>query len=258
MIKTKDSPSQWLIFPQKCVNPKLTLFCFPYAGGGASIFRTWPKHLPDHIEICAVQLPGRENRLRDQPFTDLRSLAEAILEIMPPYLDNPFAFLGHSLGAVIAFELAHLMRRRLDLTPDALFVSARIAPHLPEPETVHLLSDTALLKRLIEYNGTPEHVLQNSELMSLLLPMIRADFEVNETYIFSEDESLSCPIFAFRGAQDKIMTYDEVIAWREQTTGSFTLRTIPGDHFFIHQSEDIFLQILAYDLKQLLQKQKIS
>lgn len=258
MFTNMNSPvitrSEWLIFPKPNPQAKLRLFCFPYAGGGASVFRSWSDHLPAQVEICAVQLPGRENRLKDMPFTRLAPLAQAIAAELPLYLDRPFALFGHSLGAAIAFEVASLLRQREGVLPVCLFASGRVAPHLPDPEMIHHLPDNLFIDRLRDYNGTPEDILQNDELMHFLLPMLRADFEVNETYISTQSKLLDCPIYAFRGSQDDIMTFEEVAAWGEQTNDSFTLRTIPGDHFFIHSAQDLFLQILAYDIRKLLSK----
>jgi len=252
-MKTTDG--KWFIFPEPIPQAELRLFCFPYAGGGASAFRSWPNYLPGQVEVCAVQLPGRENRLKDSPFTRLEPLVQAFMEVLPPYLDLPFALFGHSLGAAAAFELARQLRREYDLTSVCLFASARVAPQLPNRESpVYRLSDAALIDRLRHFNGTPDCILQDAQLMRSLLPLLRADFEVNETYVCTPDEPLNCPIFAFRGSKDEIMTYDEVAAWREQTNSLFTLRTIPGDHFFIHNAKELFLQILAYDLRQLLHK----
>lgn len=251
----KITNSKWFVLPKPTSQAKLRLFCFPYAGGGASAFGPWSNYLPAQVEVCAVQLPGRESRLEDPPFTKLQPLVQDLIEVFPPYLDLPFALFGHSLGAVIAFELARQLRQKYDLLPVCLFASARIAPQLPNRESpVYRLSDTALVDRLRDFNGTPECILQDRQLMKWFLPLLRADFEVNETYVYTPDKPLDCLISAFRGSKDTIVTYDEVTAWREQTSSSFTLRTIPGDHFFIQSAEELLLQILAYDLRQLLRK----
>jgi medium-chain acyl-[acyl-carrier-protein] hydrolase len=252
----KATNSRWFIFPNSALQAKLRLFCFPYAGGGASAFRSWPDHLPDQVGVCAVQLPGRENRLTDPPFTRLEPLVRDLVEVLPPYLDLPFALFGYSLGAAIAFELARQLCQKHGLTPLSLFVSARVAPHLPDPESppVHRLSDAALIDRLRRYNATPEHILQNDELMGLILPTLRADFEINETYICTPGEPLSCPIYTFTGSKDETLTHSQVAAWREQTSDLFVLRTLPDGHFFIHDTRELFLQILANDLQQLLHR----
>ncbi len=244
--------NKWFVFPKPNPQAKLRLFCLPYSGSGAFGFRNWPENLPAHIEVCAIQLPGRENRLRERPFTRLQPLIEAIMEEIPPYLDKRFALFGHSLGALIAFEMARKLYR-YDLIPECVIVSGRGAPQCPTRETpIHALSDDQFIQRLREFNGTPEAVLRNEELMCLLLPVLKADFAINETYIHTEDLLLSCPISAYRGAQDPNTPFDDVVAWREQTSGNFTLRTLPGDHFFIHQAADLFWRMLNYDLSQAL------
>jgi medium-chain acyl-[acyl-carrier-protein] hydrolase len=176
------------------------------------------------------------------------------MAVFPPYFDLPFALFGHSLGAIVAFELTRQLRQKHGLSPICFFASGRVAPQMPNRKLpMHSLSDADFIGRLRDFNGTPECILQDTQLMGSLLPLLRADFAVNEMYIYTPGEPLNCPIAAFRGSKDKITTYDEVVAWREQTKALFTLRTIPGGHFFIHSAE-FFLQILAHDLRQLLDK----
>lgn len=226
------------------------MFCFPYAGGGASIFQTWPAQLPRQVEVCAVQLPGRENRLKEAPFTKLEPLVEYLLDVLHPYLDKPFALFGHSMGAIIAFKFAHQVRRKYKLTPVHLFASAREAPSVPlnRNPPFFRLSKSTFIERLRDLKGTPEELLDNPELLDVLLPVLRADFEIDETYVHTPSELLDCPISTFRGTQDTLATYDEVAAWRTESNGTFTLRSLPGGHFFIQTAKELFLQILSYDL----------
>ena len=253
----KDSyNNKWFVFPKPNPTAKLRLFCFPYSGSGAFGFRTWPDHLPSDIEVCAVQLPGRENRLRERPYTRIQPLIEALMAEIPPYLDKRYALFGHSLGALIAFELARCLTD-YDLPPECLIVSGRGAPQSPLRESpVHALPDKEFIERLRDFNGTPEAVLQNEELMCLLLPVLKGDFAINETYRYTNDLPLPCAISAYRGDQDPNMTFDDVADWREETTNEFTLRTLPGDHFFLHQSADQFWRMINYDLQQVMHQAK--
>lgn len=230
------------------------MFCFPYAGGGASIYRGWASLLPGDVEVCPVQLPGRESRLRDKPFERPEPMIQAVTDVLLPYMDMPFVFFGHSMGAMIGFELARELRRRGKTLPLHLFVSGRRAPHLPaREEAIHDLPEEEFLQKLRELNGTPEEVLQHAELMKLLGPILRADFAVNETYAYTEEEPLEPGISAFGGLGDEEITRDDVASWKEHTTGRFRLRMLPGDHFFINSngSRDMVLEAVSRDLAEI-------
>jgi medium-chain acyl-[acyl-carrier-protein] hydrolase len=239
----------WNISARSDAQARLRLFCFPYAGGGASIFRTWTSAFPLEIEVCPIQLPGRENRLREPPFTQLSPLVQALADVFQPYLDLPFAFFGHSLGALISFELARQLRGRSAPLPIYLFVSGHAASQCsPSPQPVQTLSDAEFLTKLRSFNGTPETVLQHPELMEVLLPMLRADFGMVKAYIYSPEEPLPCPITAFGGLQDSLVSRDDLEAWRNQTSSGFTLHMFPGDHFFLRSARILLLQIIAESL----------
>ena len=250
-----QAPSPWLMNFKPRAQAKLRLFCFPYAGGTATIFRAWPDSLPPTIEVCPVHLPGRGKRLREPPFTHYQSLVQAIAEGLHPYLDQPFALFGHSLGAMLSFELArHLRRMRLP-QPQHLFVSGRRAPQVvnSEPPT-HDLPEAQFVAALRKLNGTPAEALEHPELMQLMLPLLRADFEVCDTYTYVSEEPLAIPITAYGGLFDTGVLREQVEGWRQQTTASFTLRMLPGDHFFINTSQTTLLRLLLEDLTPLLSK----
>ncbi|MFL5654926.1 MAG: thioesterase II family protein [Ktedonobacteraceae bacterium] len=239
----------WIQFWQPKLQARLRLFCFPYAGGGASIFRTWSEILPPQIEVCPVQLPGRESRLLEAPFSHLFSLIEPLTQALLPYLDMPCAFFGHSMGALISFELVRYLRRQHGLSPVHLLVSARRAPQLIAPDPpIHHLPEPQFVEELRRLKGTPEEVLQTTELLQLLIPFLRADFALCETYLYTPGEALTCPVSVFGGLQDEEVSRDMLTAWREQTRGSFKLRLFVGDHFFLHAARASLLQALLQDL----------
>ena len=218
------------------------LFCFPHVGGGASLFHGWQAMLPPNITTCPVQLPGRENRLAEPPFTRISLLVRGMAHALRPFLDCPFAFFGHSMGALISFELARQLRRQKAPEPSYLFVSAQDAPQLPDlSPPLHQLSDADFVERLRLLNSIPEAILQNTELMRIILPMLRADFTMCETYMYQEEEPLTCPISVFGGLQDGDVSYHSLTAWRDQTCNIFTLRLLPGAHFFIKDSQARFI-----------------
>jgi surfactin synthase thioesterase subunit len=233
---------------------RLQLVCFSYAGGSASAYRTWPDNLPADVDICAVQLPGRDNRLAERPFTRLLDLVEALADVLEPNLRAPFALFGHSMGALVAFELTRELRRRGGPQPLRLFVSACRAPQLPDPDPpIHLLPEPALLEELRRLDGTPTHVFENPELRSLVLPALRADFSVCETYVHESDEPLAASISAFGGAADNEVSQDQLEGWRTQTSASFTLRIFAGNHFyFLSRARTAFFSALSDDLGAVL------
>jgi medium-chain acyl-[acyl-carrier-protein] hydrolase len=231
----------------------LRVFCFPHAGGGSNAFQDWSALLPDNVEICALQLAGREIGRLETPPIQLAPLVDLLTEALISRFDKPFVFFGHSLGALVAFLCSRQLRDKYNLLPLHLFVSGRTAPQCPKREDPFFsLPQNLLIQKLQRLGGTDEAVLEDEELMNLLTPIIRADFRLNETYDYTSAPPLDCPISAFRGSQDDLMSYDQVAAWREQTTRAFRLRTLPGGHFFIKTARHVFLQILSYDLTQIL------
>jgi medium-chain acyl-[acyl-carrier-protein] hydrolase len=231
------------------------LFCFPYAGGSAAIFQRWQAGLPDAVEVCPAYLPGRGTRLSETPYRDSRPLVEALCDNLRPHLDKPFAFFGHSMGALVAFELARELRRRGEPLPLCLYVSGRSAPQLADPDSPkHDLPEEEFLGELRKLNGTPKEILENAELMRIMSPLLRADFSVCETYRYESEPPLECPIAAFGGLQDFEVGREHVAAWREQTAGTFSLRMLPGDHFYLNSQSALLLQLLAQDLRQVVSK----
>jgi len=240
----------WIIYPKPNPQASLRLFCFPYAGAGASIFRTWHSFMTPEIEVCSLQLPGRETRIKEPLFTDLVPLIPALTSALIPHLDLPFVFFGHSVGALISFEVARRLRRLQYSQPSHLFVSGRDAPQLPVLTPIHQLPDGEFLTEIRRYNGTSANVLQHAELIKLFLPILRADLAINETYAYADDIPLNCPISVFGGQDDAIATPDSLTAWRDHTSSNFSLRIFPGDHFFLKTQPEALSKAIFEDLKQ--------
>jgi len=238
---------------RKC-NPglRVRLFCFPYAGGTAWLFHRWPAALFSAIEVCSIQLPGHGDRLGEPPFEELNDLVHAAADALLPYLDMPFAFFGHSMGALISFELARYLQPR-DLCPVHLFVSGRRAPQVldTDPPTYNL-PEPEFLKGLGRLNGTPNEVLTNHDLICLMLPTLRADFSVCETYRYGPGCRLACPITAFGGLQDVEASDGFLEGWREQTLADCTIERFPGDHFYLHTAESVLLRAISCALEPLI------
>ena len=229
-------------------NPRaaIRLFCFPYAGGGATIFRTWQSGLPSEVEVCPVQLPGRGRRLTEAAYTNVHTLVQGLAQGLFPFLDKPFAFFGHSMGATISFELARYLRREHHLMPRHLFNSGRRAPHVPGTQAhTYNLPDDEFLATLHDLKGTPREALEQPELMELLLPLLRADFELSETYTYLDGPLLDCPMSIYGGQQDDEVPREHLEAWGEFTTGAVSLKMFPGDHFFVNTAQTALLRTLS-------------
>ena len=248
--------STWIICPKRQPAAVMRLLCIPYAGAGASIFRSWAEALPSEIEVCAIQLPGRETRLGEAPFTRIAPVVKALAPILQAYLDIPYALFGHSMGALLSFELARELRRQGTASPVHLFVSGLRAPQLPDlNRPMHRLPEPQFLEALQKLQGTPEAILQNAELMKLLSPTIRADLAIAENYIYAAAEKLPCPITAFGGTQDPLVNAADIAAWQLQTQSDFKQQMFPSDHFFLHRDRDALLAAIAATLTQPLHLQ---
>jgi acyl transferase domain-containing protein/surfactin synthase thioesterase subunit/acyl carrier protein len=246
-----ESDRSWMVRFQPRSSAKFRLFCFAYAGAGASIFRSWAEELPPDIEVCAIQLPGREDRLGETPFTRITPLMQALVPILQPHLEIPFAFFGHSIGALVAFETVRALRQQGRPIPAHLWVSASRAPQLPDLNLpIHRLPEPQFIEALRQFKGTPVGILENADLMKLLSPTIRADLAIAENYIYSAQDKLPCPITAFGGHEDSFVPPEALAGWQDQTLGSFQLQLFPSDHFFLHQDRAAVLAAIARELAQ--------
>ena len=220
----------------------IRLFCFPYAGGGANVFQTWSAGLWNAAEVLAIELPGRGRRFSAPLETQVGSLVEGITTALLPYLDKPYAMFGHSLGALLAFEVARHVKHQNQPEPRHLMVSGRDAPHWPNPTPpIHHLPDAEFIAAIRRYNGTPEAVLANPELLDLFLPVLRADFKLAEAYDYTPGPNLSCPITVYGGTEDDHTTPDGLGAWQQLTDGPFNSHLFEGDHFFLQTQQKTLL-----------------
>ncbi len=246
---TSSASNPWIYITKPNLQARLRLFCFHYAGGGVSVFRSWQSKLPAEIELCLVQLPGRESRIMDPLFTRLPPLIYALTTSIRPYLNKPFAFFGHSMGALVSFELTRQLRTQQLQLPLHLFASAHRAPQFANPDPpIHNLAEKEFIKEITKLNGTPQRVLENEELMQMMLPIIRADFAVCETYLYRQEPPLACAISAFGGLADPNVSQDQLEAWQIQTSKAFKLTMFEGDHFYLHDQRDGLLRLILEDL----------
>lgn len=242
--------SRWVVRFAPRPRARLRLFCVPYAGAGASVYRTWPAGLPDEVEVCAVQPPGREGRYGEPLFTDVHRQALALCEGLLPLLDRPFAFFGHSLGAVVAYEAARLLERDWHRPPAHLVVSGHRAPHLPPSHPpIHHLPEPEFIEELRRLNGTPAEVFQHAELLGVVLPQLRADLQMAETYTPAPGGRLSAPVLALGSTEDDQVSLATLEPWRTVTTGAFRVAMLPGDHFYLRTHSAALLDLLAAQLR---------
>jgi medium-chain acyl-[acyl-carrier-protein] hydrolase len=252
MIVSNASINQWVTFPHPVPGANLRLFCFPYAGGNSLIYRAWPFGLPANVEICAIQLPGHGNRLPEPLFNRLTPLIRALASQLSPYLNKPFAFFGHSMGALIGFELACLLRRESRPQPLHLFISGHRAPHTRDTQKrTFELPEAEFIEELRRLNGTPKEVLDHPELINLMAPILRADFAIAQTYEYVDEGPLDCHLTAFGGLRDIEVAREHLEAWRTYTSAKFNVRMFPGDHFFLDISRLSLLQTISRELRRL-------
>jgi medium-chain acyl-[acyl-carrier-protein] hydrolase len=244
-VKMQSRNPSLVRFRQR-TDAKLRLFCFPYAGGPAAIFREWSEKLNPCIEVWSVEYPGHGMRRFETPIKQLSQLVDSLLPELREQLVSPFAFFGHSMGAIVAFETLKRLTRESGPEPACFFVSACYPPWKPKRRApIHDLPEPEFIEQLRLMGGTPEELLANRELAQLLLPALRADFEVAQSYSHSMDK-LHCPIFVYGGLDDPEARREHLSDWNSVCETS-SVRMFPGGHFFLHSAAENLMQVLARD-----------
>lgn len=249
MINKTKSSTQWLVCTNKCVKPKIKLFCFPFGGGSASSYRDWDLNLVDDVEVWTVQLPGRENRISEAFLTDASEVVDSILSGIQSISDTSLAFYGHSLGAGLAFQTVDAMRKKQRTLPALLLVSGRLPPHHRYEGGWSERSKEEITEYIRQMGGVPPELLRSNEFLSLFLPRIRADFKLNETLLYDYSPPLDIPICAINGEKDHTINDRDVSEWSLYTKKRFKSITIGGGgHFFIKSHLDEFLNTLLGEI----------
>ena len=227
--------------------PRRRLFCMPYAGGGVAAYRLWHKSLPSDIEVLAAQLPGRESRLREQPLTSIAAMVESVRPAVEAATDLPYAIFGHSMGALMAFELTAALAHSGLRAPSHLFVSARRSPDEPDPKfPVHPLPEAQFLDELQErYGAIPDAVRNEPELLELLLPVLRADIKAVETYLPTHGARVACAIDVYGGEHDTHPYPSQLPLWQRVADQPVRIRMFTGDHFYLNAHREALTADIA-------------
>jgi medium-chain acyl-[acyl-carrier-protein] hydrolase len=245
-----ETYSRWLVRTKLSAQDELRLFCFPYAGGSAAMYLRWGERLPKQITVCPVELPGRGKRFGEPCHRDLATLVAELAADLRPNLDRPFAFFGHSMGALISFELARQLTWAHRLPPTHLLLSAHRAPQLPRTTAArYTLPDQRLLGLLRELGGVSQEILQQPEILQRALPILRADFELCDTYVYRAGTPLPCPITVFGGSADPVVRPHQLNGWHSQTSAAFRLHLLDGAHFYLNTAQPDLLTLLAQQVQ---------
>lgn len=256
-LASRANRQKWMQRPHPNPDASLRLVCLPYSGGRASAFKNLAADLPGEVELWAVEYPGHGRRLSEAPNTRLAPLVEQVTDVIAKEVPRPFALLGYSVGALIGFEVTRELARRGQPGPTALFVAANKAPHLrPTRPPLHELSRHELIEGLQRLAGVHNELLDNDELVDVMLPVLRADLSLDETYAYDPGDLLDCPVVAFGGSEDWSTPRPNLEAWREQTTGDFSVAILPGGHFFLDSSRAQFAQALTAEIERLKESRR--
>jgi medium-chain acyl-[acyl-carrier-protein] hydrolase len=236
----------WLIRQDPNPYADCRLFCFPFAGGSAGTYHRWPRLAPSHLDVCAVEYPGRGIRCGEEPFLRLGPLVRHLADLLEPLLTEPFAFFGHSMGGLVAFELAKTLRERGTRQPCHLFISSTAAPGLPlNRRPLTNASDAEVLEELCDLGGTPRELLDDRELMAMAVRVLRADYTVLGTYEYRPAAPLGIPMTVFGGRSDEIAPLADLRGWRAHTAVDCRFAFFPGDHFYLHDAAGDILTTVA-------------
>ncbi|SCL21853.1 Surfactin synthase thioesterase subunit [Micromonospora nigra] len=248
MPQSAEHVEKWLRRFHPAPDCVARLVCLPHAGGSASFFHPVSKALAPTVEVLSTQYPGRQERRQEPPVDNIPDLADQIFDALRHLHDRPLALFGHSMGAVLAYEVALRMRDAGMPAPAHLFASGRRAPCRYRDERVRDLTDARIVAELRTLNGTQPAMLADPELLQMILPAVRSDYHAIETYRHDPDRALDCPVTVLTGDSDPRVSLDEARAWAEHTTGPMTLKVLPGGHFFLVDQSEAVIAIVAREL----------
>ncbi|HEX7027146.1 MAG TPA: thioesterase domain-containing protein [Gammaproteobacteria bacterium] len=251
VTQNQDGGSRWFYIPQPVVRPRLRLYCFPYAAGSPALFRDWTVLLPGTVEMRAVTLPGRGLQADARPICNLKVLSGHIAKAVAAHSDTHFAFFGHSMGALLAFETTRELRRRGSMQPVHLFLSACHAAHRfsENRATVENMTNEEFITHLGRLAGTPREILNDRQLMEILLPSLKADFLALDRWRYEADRPLNVPITAIAGRDDEAVGTEAVREWQQHTNMDFNFTAVAGDHFFVTSAPEPLVELISRTLR---------
>lgn len=226
------------------------LVCFPHAGGSASYFFPVSAALTPGVQVLSIQYPGRQDRRTEPCLGSIGELADRLYQVLVPRLSGPVAFFGHSMGAVLAFELTRRIEARGGAVPAVILASGRRAPGTVREESVHLRDDAGIVREMHSLGGTDSRVFDDPDLLAMVMPALRADYRAIETYRPAAEASVGVPIVVLTGKDDPKTTIDEAQAWSEHTTGGTELHTFPGGHFFLETNQAGVISLITDTLRK--------
>ncbi|SFD15750.1 thioesterase II family protein [Pseudoalteromonas denitrificans] len=234
--------SKWFVIPKHNPQADIRLICFPYAGGSSSIYTSWVNSLPENVELIIMQAPGRSNRMFETPIDKMDILADNLLAEIPTLLNKPYVLFGHSLGSRVCFELILRLNKLGLQLPLHFIASGSSGPQKERHNISYNLPESEFISKLRTMNGTPEELLKNKELMSLLLPMLRADFEIAETFQYTGNALFNISLSIFGGEDDTDVTNDDLYLWQQFFKPKAKTTKFPGGHFFINSHKELVLE----------------
>jgi surfactin synthase thioesterase subunit len=224
---------------------KLNLFCLPFAGGNKYSYRGYVKHSPPNLNIIPVELPGRGARFKEPLLKDAHAMANDVLKQIEPLLGEPYAIYGHSMGTLIGYLLTKKIISKLFPKPKFLVFTGSGGPSVRQTEPVrYLLPKDKFIQKVRELGGCPEEILQDENMMIFFEPILRADFQVVETYQYTASPPFDIPINVMIGLGEKV-NYEQAMAWKNESTARVEVRQFPGKHFFIFDYEREITEIIS-------------
>ena len=247
-------PTPWWSCPRPNPAAPLRLWCLPFVGAGAAIWHPWAARLGSTAEIMAARLPARETRLAESPLTRMTAVVDALVVDIIQFASDDYVLCGHSLGGLVAFELARRLRALKVPQPKALILCGTRAPHIPRPEPpLHQLTAREFLPEIEHrYGAIPPEIREHPEFLELLIPSLRADMEIYETYRYAPATRLDLPLLALGGTRDRIVSRSDVLGWRTHTTGRCETAFINSGHFFPQDAVDEVVPVVSTFLESLL------
>ncbi|GAB6040377.1 thioesterase II family protein [Endothiovibrio diazotrophicus] len=243
----------WVTCPSPKPDARLRMFCLPFAGGGASVYQPWGKRFGPDIEVCSIQLPGRENRASEPAFRDIQALAGLLANQLALYLDKPYLIYGHSMGGLLTFEVLRQLQDGGYPLPQVAFIAAHRAAHLPpRRRPLFGLDDRQFIQKVSDFGGFQQEILVNEELLNFVLPTLRADFEACDGYRYEPGAPVDCPLVAISGAHDLEVPPEDMDPWQEHTLHPLHHVTLDAGHFFLKTHADALIdQLQRYASQQL-------